>query len=123
MPKGPQGQTRPADSIGLAVHVARIAIGEVDDDIRISGRVEGKAAGGDARAAKLAPEKRAQIAGKAAKARWHRQGADTVQTAKNETGTRREAVCMYPNNGLGEQKKEFSAAFSGFAMLRDRFRK
>jgi hypothetical protein len=28
MPKGPQGQKRPADVIGNAVHIARIATGE-----------------------------------------------------------------------------------------------
>ena len=31
MPKGPQGQKRPADVIGNAVHVMRIATGEVED--------------------------------------------------------------------------------------------
>jgi hypothetical protein len=31
MPKGPNGENRPADAVGLAVHVARIATGEIDD--------------------------------------------------------------------------------------------
>ena len=31
MPKGPNGEHRPADAISLAVHVARIATGEVKD--------------------------------------------------------------------------------------------
>ena len=31
MPKGPNGEKRPADAVGLAVYVARIATGEVDD--------------------------------------------------------------------------------------------
>jgi hypothetical protein len=31
MPKGPQGQKRPADVIGNAVHVMRIATGQIDD--------------------------------------------------------------------------------------------
>jgi hypothetical protein len=31
MPKGPQGQKRPADAIGLAVMVGRIATGEIED--------------------------------------------------------------------------------------------
>ena len=31
MPKGPQGQKRPADAVGLAVLVGRIATGEVED--------------------------------------------------------------------------------------------
>lgn len=32
MPKGPKGEKRPADAIGLAVMVGRIATGEIDDD-------------------------------------------------------------------------------------------
>ena len=32
MPKGPKGQKRPADVISNAVHVMRIATGEIDDD-------------------------------------------------------------------------------------------
>lgn len=31
MPTGPKGQKRPADAVGLAVLVAKIATGEVDD--------------------------------------------------------------------------------------------
>ena len=31
MPTGPKGQKRPADVIGNAVHVMRIATGEIDD--------------------------------------------------------------------------------------------
>src|ERR1700743_2895840 len=31
MPKGPQGQKRPADVIGNAVHVMQIATGEIDE--------------------------------------------------------------------------------------------
>ena len=31
MPKGPQGQKRPADVIGAAIRVARIATGEEDE--------------------------------------------------------------------------------------------
>ena len=32
MPKGPQGQKRPADAVGCAVQVARIATGEEEED-------------------------------------------------------------------------------------------
>ena len=32
MPKGPQGQRRPADAVGCAVQVARIATGEEEED-------------------------------------------------------------------------------------------
>ena len=31
MPKGPQGQRRPADAVGCAVQVARIATGEEEE--------------------------------------------------------------------------------------------
>lgn len=31
MPKGPQGQKRPADVIGAAVRIAKIATGEIED--------------------------------------------------------------------------------------------
>jgi hypothetical protein len=31
MPKCPNGEKRPADAIGLAVHIGRIATGEVED--------------------------------------------------------------------------------------------
>ena len=31
MPKGPKGEKRPADVIGAAVMVARIATGEIED--------------------------------------------------------------------------------------------
>jgi hypothetical protein len=32
MPRGPKGERRPADVIGNAVHVMRIATGEITDD-------------------------------------------------------------------------------------------
>ncbi len=31
MPKGPNGEKRPADAIGLAVMVGKIATGEIED--------------------------------------------------------------------------------------------
>lgn len=71
MPKGPQGQKRPADVIGNAVRVMRIATGEeketkpVDSAARALG-----SKGGKSRAEKLSPRKRKQIAKKAALARW-----------------------------------------------------
>lgn len=69
MPKGPRGERRPADAIGAAVMVARIAIGEIQDNPK-SGRVKSGRAGAEARAKKLAPTKRSEIAKKAAAARW-----------------------------------------------------
>ena len=32
MPKGPKGEKRPADVIGTAIKVARIATGEIEDE-------------------------------------------------------------------------------------------
>jgi hypothetical protein len=34
MPRGPKGEKRPADVIGNAVHVMRIATGEIEDSSR-----------------------------------------------------------------------------------------
>jgi hypothetical protein len=52
MPKGPQGQKRPADVIGNAVHVMKIATGEITETApKKSGRVRSAKAGGEARAA------------------------------------------------------------------------
>jgi hypothetical protein len=71
MPKGPQGQKRPADVIGCAVMVARLATGEIEEELHEpSGRVGSGKAGGPARAAKLTKQKRSAIAKKAAEARW-----------------------------------------------------
>ncbi len=73
MPKGPKGEKRPADVIGAAVKVMKIATGEVKEDIDDDGKnkaaVELGRKGGKARAEKLTPEQRAKIAKKAAKAR------------------------------------------------------
>ena len=73
MPKGPQGQKRPADVIGNAVHVMRIATGEIAEDIPETGKEyarKGGLVGGPKRAAKLTKKRRAEIASMAAKARW-----------------------------------------------------
>lgn len=71
MPKGPQGQKRHADVIKNAVHVMRIATGEVvDEKSKTPGRAAGGKAGGKARAKVLSPEKRKEIAALAAKKRW-----------------------------------------------------
>jgi len=72
VPKGPQGQRRPSDVIGAAVKVMRIATGEEEEDTPIPASAAatlGKL-GGAARARKLTPEKRTEIARKAAARRW-----------------------------------------------------
>ncbi len=70
MPKGPKGQKRPADVVGCAVMVAKIATGEEEETKEKSGRVRSGKAGAEARKKSLTPEERSQIARKAAKARW-----------------------------------------------------
>jgi hypothetical protein len=73
MPTGPKGEKRPADVIGGAVMVARIAVGEISDDMPSkSGRVRSGKAGGHARAKKLSSEDRSSIARKAANKRWRK---------------------------------------------------
>ena len=111
MPKGPQGQKRPADAIANAVMVARIATGEIEDEIQISSRVGGKTAGGVARAEKLSPAQRAEIASTAAKARWgdsRTKERTMAHTATKETGAAgREAARMYPNNSLRDPVNQY----------------
>jgi hypothetical protein len=74
MPRGPKGEKRPADVIGNAVHVMRIATGEIEetpsrDKVSELARAGGLK-GGKARAKKLSPKERAEIARKAASTRW-----------------------------------------------------
>ena len=69
VPRGRSGERRPADVVGCAVRVAKIATGEIEET-RKSGRVRPGKAGGQARAAGLSKERRHQIAKKAAQARW-----------------------------------------------------
>ncbi|HEY8032091.1 MAG TPA: RNA-binding protein [Methylocella sp.] len=74
MPTGPKGQKRPADVIGNAVHVMRIATGEIEETIPDDGKDPAAKAlgkkGGAARAKNMTPERRAEIAQKAAAKRW-----------------------------------------------------
>lgn len=71
MPKGPNGEKRPADVIGAAVMVAKLATGEITETpVKKSGRTRSGAAGAKARAEKLTGEERTAVAKKAAGARW-----------------------------------------------------
>lgn len=71
MPKGPQGQKRKADVIGNAVHVMRIATGQVKEGPKTKTVAEESGSkGGKARASKLSKQSRIDIAKKAAKSRW-----------------------------------------------------
>lgn len=76
MPKGPKGEKRPADVIGNAIKIAKIATGEIEDDLGKDDDGKDKAAqslgrrGGKARAEGMSPEQRSAIARKAAQKRW-----------------------------------------------------
>ncbi len=71
MPKGPNGQQRPADVIGNAVRIARIATGEEQETSlkQPAKRASGKA-GAAARQDNTTSAQRSEIARKAAAARW-----------------------------------------------------
>jgi len=76
VPKGPRGENRPADVIGNAVHVMKIATGEITDDIPDDGKDPAAVAlgkkGGKARAEGLSKKRRKEIAVAAAQKRWKR---------------------------------------------------
>jgi RNase adaptor protein for sRNA GlmZ degradation len=77
MPRGPKGERRPRDVIGNAVHVMRIATGQIKDTVPTP-ESEGKdpaavalgRRGGKARAVGLSKKRRKEIAQRAAQARW-----------------------------------------------------
>jgi hypothetical protein len=72
MPRGPRGERRPADVIGNAVKVMRIATGEETEELDSpkSAVAELGSRGGKERAVRLTPERRSEIAKKAARDRW-----------------------------------------------------
>jgi len=74
MPRGPKGEKRPADVIGAAVMIGKIATGEIDDltteDGKNAAAVSLGRMGGKARAAGMSAKRRKEIAKKAATSRW-----------------------------------------------------
>jgi hypothetical protein len=74
MPRGPKGEKRPANVIGNAIHVMRIATGEIDDLTTDDGKNAAAVAlgrmGGKARAVGISAKRRKEIAKKAAAACW-----------------------------------------------------
>ena len=74
MPKGPRGEKRPADAVSRAVMIGKIATGEVEDERETlsSAAAELGRKGGKKRAENMTPERRAEIARKAAQKRWSR---------------------------------------------------
>ena len=75
MPRGPNGEWRPADPIARAVHVAKIATGQIEETYERprrrdpAGDSRRASVGGKARAARLTPERRSEIAKSGADAR------------------------------------------------------
>lgn len=74
MPRGPKGEKRPADVIGNAIKVARIATGEEQEEKTDDGKDKAAVSlgrrGGQARAASLSSKSRSAIVRKAAQSRW-----------------------------------------------------
>jgi hypothetical protein len=74
MPRGPKGERRPADVIGNAIMIARIATGEIEDITTEDGKNAAAVAlgrmGGKARAQSMSAKRRKEIASKAARSRW-----------------------------------------------------
>jgi 2-keto-3-deoxy-6-phosphogluconate aldolase len=76
VPKTPKGHKRPADVASNAVHVMKIATGEIEETLTDNGKNAAAVAlgrkGGLARAKKLSAQRRAAIARQAARARHSR---------------------------------------------------
>ncbi len=75
MPKTPKGHKRPADVVSNAVHVMKIATGEIEEELPGDDGKDSAAKalgqkGGWTRAESMTPERRAEIARKAAQKRW-----------------------------------------------------
>ena len=68
MLRGPKGEKRPADTNSCAVMVAKIATGEIEEEIAINR--DDKVNGGKARANSMTGEERSELARTAARARW-----------------------------------------------------
>ena len=67
---GPNGEKRPGDTIANALHVAKIATGEVGETYVDESKRPGGRKGGRARADAMTPEQRSEIAQRAAAAHW-----------------------------------------------------
>ena len=74
MPRGPNGEKRPSDPVAAAVMVGRIATGQLEDP------KPNRRKSGLARASALTPERRSEIARKAAQARWAKQKGGALRS-------------------------------------------
>ena len=74
MPRGPKREKRPADAVGNAVMIAKIATGEIEDMTTEDGKNAAAVAlgrmGGRARAEGMTAKRRKEIAKQAAASRW-----------------------------------------------------
>jgi len=71
MPKGPQVQKFPADAIGNAVHIAKIATGDIEETtLKQHAKRYSGLAGAKARVEATIAKQRGDIAETAAAARW-----------------------------------------------------
>jgi hypothetical protein len=84
MPKTPKGQKRPADVISNAVHVMKIATGEIAEALNADGKNAAAVAlgrkGGLKRAATLSKKRRIEIA---------REGAEAKHAAAKKSRSKR----------------------------------
>ena len=132
MPKGPNGEKRPADTNACAVNVAKIATEEVEESSYAQpNKVKSGIAGAKARLESTGSERRSQIAQKAARSRWNAaisiekerrrivMDADTDKTQLEACSS--EKVLMYPNNNLGEQLREFDEGEDVIDVVRETF--
>jgi hypothetical protein len=87
MPKGPKGQKRPADVVSNAVHVMKIATGEIEETLTEDGKNAAAVSlgrkGGLARAKSIPKARRIQIARAGAKAmhKARRKGASPFKSS------------------------------------------
>ena len=70
MPRGPNGEKRPADVNQRAAMIVKIATGEIEEDQPLEAKRNGGLIGGKKRAEGLTPDRRSEIAKVAAQARW-----------------------------------------------------
>ena len=70
MRRGPNGERGPSDVVTNAVHVIRIATGDVEEEYVDQGRRNGGLKGSKARSQSLSRSQRTEIARKVAGARW-----------------------------------------------------
>ena len=70
MPRGPKGEKRPGDVVGCAVMVAKIATGEIEEELPENR--EDKVNGGKARANSMTGGERSELAKQAAQVRWNK---------------------------------------------------